>query len=1285
MLHRARRVFVFVQALFVLCCLATPSYAGSTVEEINPDFSTQYDMGSPFGASGGRINNLAAAPGNGLVYYAASEWGGLWKTEDGGNTWSHVVGHVPMVAWDVAVDPADASRVYATSLYDGRIRTVAGIQISRDGGQTWFHPLTANPAGLSCVDQNGGAQAAPGEWSGFGVAIQPDAPQNVFAGTTCGVAVSNDAGTSWRFVDPDPNTPGMTYVWDVAVQGGGSSGSAIVDACGPGFHARSTDGGQTWEQHALPYLNYYTGRCSLAVSPDEPYVVFVVDDITDQIAAPPNDFKHQVWESDDAGRTWVRLGKPYPYFPAERTKRLTFLETNDRADDATSLKFDLWYGEQDLWRAECETPLPAAQPPATTDTTIRCPKAIGSGGTVAWTGPPAGGSEEDLGAHGDSGDVVFNPTANVDACPVLYASDGGVFVNKLKASPACQDPTFDQPDESPHTLWLWGMAGSNLSGGGVALHFGVQDDGSWAAPDAHLTPTWADGPTSDSYSRVADPNRYLWNDQAGLHIAPIGTLAGTPVTLPAEVDANGTSVLRTVPEFGFFPKIDQWGDKKYVILTDFIDLDGDKSFLGPDEGQKVFITEDITASPPAWTELTLGLPADAFCGVRAAVDPSNAGRPVFFAVQGRDCNDDIRNVPEALWKHEGKSPTTAWTFVSIAGGGSDRIGIFGVDPADARRLYVSSICAPGCAGMRRSGDGGSTWTVDHALNDRMTGKGLIAPGADTFDMINHGGPDGAYGFRAFPFGGYIQPSLVAFDPADPEIIAAGGKDSGLFLSTDGGKSWGLLTNPVHPTPFRPHIPQPWFAHFAHDATGTVNLYVGTRGRGVWRIAIRKPVADIGGPYSTIEGTDITLDASGSTDPDGQPLSFEWDLDGDGVFETPSGSSAVFDLVGQDGVYKVGVRATAGGVSSVDTTTVTVANVPPSVTATSDSPQDENSPITVSGVVSDPGWLDPLTATIDWGDGSGPMPLTGTYEGNRPDATLSFSVSHVYGDNGSFTATICGMDDDSVSCLPMTLGVDNVPPTAVIDTSGAVPVNGIPTFVTHAGDPIDFGGESTDPGSDDLTLSWDWDDGPPAPDVTTLDLVNPPNPDPLPSPSIQPRDVFDAKTHAFAQACLYDVVFSSEDDDGGMGSDTAAVVITGNADLMRSPGYWQHQMETGGFDGLDAATLQCYLDIAGFMSQVFDEVRDASTPANALIVLDSEKAATSMRKALDRQILAAWLNFANGAIDLDDGVSTDKDKALETTFAKAMAAAEAVRLDPNASRYALEEQKEILERINTKSK
>ena len=77
--------------------------------------------------------------------------------------------------------------------------------------------------------------------------------------------------------------------------------------------------------------------------------------------------------------------------------------------------------------------------------------------------------------------------------------------------------------------------------------------------------------------------------------------------------------------------------------------------------------------------------------------------------------------------------------------------------------------------------------------------------------------------------------------SDPDILVAGGADSGVFISTNGGTRWQLVTDPIAPgTSGVPHIPRPYYAHFDHDPPGgDINLFLGTRGRGVWRLTFKK--------------------------------------------------------------------------------------------------------------------------------------------------------------------------------------------------------------------------------------------------------------------------------------------------------------------------------------------------------------------------------------------------------------------------------------------------------------
>lgn len=134
------------------------------------------------------------------------------------------------------------------------------------------------------------------------------------------------------------------------------------------------------------------------------------------------------------------------------------------------------------------------------------------------------------------------------------------------------------------------------------------------------------------------------------------------------------------------------------------------------------------------------------------------------------------------------------------------------------------------------------------------------------------------------------------------------------------------------------------------------------------ITNRPPVADIGGPYTTSEGAIVTFDGTGSSDPDGDAVTFQWDFDGDGAADA-TGASPAWSFA-DDGSYSVSLTVSDGAASDVASTTVQVANVSPMVNAGSDASLISGRSYTLGGSFSDPGVLDaPWTWAVDWGNGA----------------------------------------------------------------------------------------------------------------------------------------------------------------------------------------------------------------------------------------------------------------------------------------------------------------------------
>ena len=758
-------------AAFGFAAFGTSASAQIVITDINPD---QSNFTSPLGASGGRVNGLATTPGDPDVYYAASEYGGLYKSTDvltNGGQWFRLEDHLPMLTIDVEVSP-DGSTLYATSLYDGRIESLSGINVSHDGGQNWQKPPSAVPPDGLCADP--AVYDTP--WA-MGIAVDPEAPAAAFIGTNCGLAISLDHGASWTFVNPFAPDP-AGRIWDVVVHHGG-----IIDVCGQVGHARSTDGGASWVIGPLPLGS----RCSIAASPHEEDVLLSVSGTT-------------LYESDDGGATWTNMGTP----GGRRQGRIPFVETNDRGDD----EFDLWFGDVSLYRGECTSNPPGGG--------LRCPP----GNQVAQSPPPpgwAGPFTGSAGAHSDVGTVVFDTMASENACPTLFSSDGGVYYNMDDNQDTCHSPQWDQPAVTPHATFLWTLDGYNPAGSdNLDLYFGLQDDGAFGTTDGGTAkPTWNNSDGADVFDVVAGQSTvlYTWCCGRRLYRRGAGLIGGGQV--PQQSWPPGG----LMAQFRNLDAIDRYGPDSYVSVTANCTV-GTGGCASADGG--LFITDDVTVDPIAWTELGDDTePSTNMCAVKTARH-SGLGPPVFYVLAG-SCRPGSQN---QLWRFAGTDADGVWQRIdtNLADGG---IGIFDVDPNNPDRLYASNISSDDPR-MVFSNDGGQTWEGDVNLDLMMTGEGLYS-----WQTIGNVGT--SITART------VQPSLVAFDPEDSDIIVAGGINSGVFVSADAGLSWLLVTDPHSPAQSGiPHIPRPIYAYFDHDPAGRVDIYVGTRGKGVMRIEFRPP-------------------------------------------------------------------------------------------------------------------------------------------------------------------------------------------------------------------------------------------------------------------------------------------------------------------------------------------------------------------------------------------------------------------------------------------------------------
>ncbi|MGH2570688.1 MAG: T9SS type A sorting domain-containing protein [bacterium] len=207
----------------------------------------------------GRILDIAFDPANASVVYVGSASGGLWKSTDGGDTWSTTTDELPTLAiGGVRVSPFDSDVVIiATGEGTFNADRVGGIGIlkSTDAGQTW------NPTSLSHAVDSG---------TGFHCLEVNPSTGTWLAGANDGLWRSTDEGDTWTEVAGATSyfdvkwNPGLTHVYT-------ASGSVWG-----GVQIRvSTDDGLSWStlSSGLPAA----GNCSktkLAVTPAQPAWIY---------------------------------------------------------------------------------------------------------------------------------------------------------------------------------------------------------------------------------------------------------------------------------------------------------------------------------------------------------------------------------------------------------------------------------------------------------------------------------------------------------------------------------------------------------------------------------------------------------------------------------------------------------------------------------------------------------------------------------------------------------------------------------------------------------------------------------------------------------------------------------------------------------------------------------------------------------------------------------------------------------------------------------------------------
>ena len=223
-----------------------------------------------------------------------------------------------------------------------------------------------------------------------------------------------------------------------------------------------------------------------------------------------------------------------------------------------------------------------------------------------------------------------------------------------------------------------------------------------------------------------------------------------------------------------------------------------------------------------------------------------------------------------------------------------------------------------------------------------------------------------------------------------------------------------------------------------------------------------PVADITATPSNPEtGQTVHLDATGSDDPDGTLVRYEWDLDEDGSFERDTQGTPTLDYAFPlSGTIDVSVRVTdEDGADAVATVPVSVSNRPP-VADIADPGlvvRDRVTTLSAAGS-SDPDLPDGFALTYAWDlDGNG------SYE---TSSGLSPTVGHTFTAHGPATVGVRVTDEKGAS--------DTTTRALVVTRAPSVPLAATPNPVSLGQTvQLDASG-STDPDDPAAVLTYEWD-------------------------------------------------------------------------------------------------------------------------------------------------------------------------------------------------------------------
>lgn len=609
---------------------------------------------SPLGPGnvGGRTRALIVDPRNPDTLFAGGVAGGVWKSADGGLSWTALDDLAANLAiGSLAMDPSDSEIVYAGTgegyFNEDAVRG-AGIFKTTDGGLTWKQiPSTDNPNFHYVND----------------LAISRRDPRRVYAATRTGVWRSKNRGRTWNRV---LSTKAYGGCLDLALRTD-LSADFLLASCGTRQgtaavwrnEAAEKKGG--WEQ---VLSESEMGRTTLAIAPSDQDVVYAL--------ASTNQKGSFYWglsavfRSDDGGKTWnaqVRNTDPAPLNRLLLTNAYFALPDcggfgnynqgwYDSAIAVDPVNPDrVWAGGIDLFRSD--------------------DGGRSWGMMSSWVWPDV----KDY-VHADQHAIVFHPRYDGVANKTLFvANDGGLFKTADALAPAATGSSAACTTGAIQAEWT-----SLNNGYGVTQFY-------------HGTP-------------YPDGSAYFGGSQDTGVVKGSGDPDAWDVIFPGDagyvaVDPGNTDVAyASLTNLSIYKSTDGWksfaeatggisGDK-FLFITPFV-LDPSEPKRLWTGGQRLWATADGAGS---WSLASAQLQGQAST---IAVFPADSDRVLAGTSEG--------------WIHRSTSARTAGedTVWASARPREGFVSSVAFDPNDPNVVYAT-YSSFGGVHVWKSADGGATWT-----------------------------------------------------------------------------------------------------------------------------------------------------------------------------------------------------------------------------------------------------------------------------------------------------------------------------------------------------------------------------------------------------------------------------------------------------------------------------------------------------------------------------------------------------------------------------------------------